>query len=416
VKHLVRVAFAVFMLWTWAPPVVEAAPDDVAIKLAKSYYEKGDAAYNLGRFDEAVGWFTKAYETWSLPDFLYNIAQSYRQASNCKQALFAYKRYLSLKEDDKDAPLTKKERADIERFIEDLTVCVNKVDSSAAASPGALKTTPIPPAAPSPPTTPAPILPTPPTTTTPRTKAPSPPATAPPTKAPRPSRTGAVTEEPEDEGEPSVSKSKTEAPKLLAAYATGGIAVFRTGALAIPIQPSFAVGGGYPLHAGPVMLDLGARASFSPIQYDTMDATKRASLLGVRATAGAAFAVNKKISLRGDLGLGFVMLRGLVEGNPFIVSGYRSGSASRPNTRSRPTSARRSPRSAWRSAPCPTSCSSARSWSSTSCSGSVTGSEQTARASRDPLIGCRSSPRSLAPLARRRRRAAPVLDTACARR
>jgi len=322
VNQLVRVALAAFMLWPRATPVVEAAPDDVAIKLAKSYYEKGDAAYNLGRFDEAVGWFTKAYETWPLPDFLYNIAQSYRQASNCKQALFAYKRYLSLKEDDKDAPLTRKERADIERFIQDLTVCVNKLDSSAAASPGALKTTPIPPAAPSPPTAPGTTPPTPPPTTISRTKAPSPPTTAPVTKAPQPPTTAAVAEEPEDEGETSASRSKTETPKLLAAYATGGIAVFRTGALEIPIQPSFAVGGGYPLRAGSVTLDLGARASFSPIQYDTMDATKRASLLGVRATAGAAFAVNEKISLRGDLGLGFVMLRGLVEGNPFIASGY----------------------------------------------------------------------------------------------
>ena len=81
---------------------------------AEEYYNKGDAAYNLGRFDEAIENFTKAYEEWPLPEFLYNIAQSYRQQGNCKQALFFYKRFKSLKEKDKDNPLTQKQRDEVD--------------------------------------------------------------------------------------------------------------------------------------------------------------------------------------------------------------------------------------------------------------------------------------------------------------
>jgi hypothetical protein len=56
-----------------------------------------------------------------------------------------------------------------------------------------------------------------------------------------------------------------------------------------------------------------------------MDAFKRASLLGVRATVGATYPVNEKVSVRGELGLGLAAFGGLVEGNPFTDAG-RPGS------------------------------------------------------------------------------------------
>jgi hypothetical protein len=93
--------------------------------------------------------------------------------------------------------------------------------------------------------------------------------------------------------------------------------VFGGGTLTIPVQPSFAVGAGYPMPVGPVRLDVGARISFSPIQYDTMNTTERASLLGARATVGATYPVGPQMGLRGDLGLGITRLSGLVDGNPF---------------------------------------------------------------------------------------------------
>jgi len=102
------------------------------------------------------------------------------------------------------------------------------------------------------------------------------------------------------------------------AYATGGIAVFSAGGnLPMPVQPSFAVGAGYPLPVGPLTLDVGARVSYSPIPYDTMNVTTQASLIGVRATVGATYRVNDKLGVRGDAGIGVTMLGGLADGNPF---------------------------------------------------------------------------------------------------
>jgi hypothetical protein len=324
-KRIIPIVIAV--LWcTLVDPAAEGAPEEATIKLAKSHYEKGNAAYNLGKFDEAIGWFTNAYEAWPVPDFLYNIAQSYRLAGNCKQALFFYRRYLSIKDRDKDAPLARKERVEIERFIKGLTECSLRTDASAQTQPDTLKTTPAP-TTPPPPTTTPPTTPPPP----PTTNMPSPLTTTPatstttasttpiePTKAPTTTATATTTatEKPEDKV-PAVTASAPPTVNLVKAYATGGIAIFSAGDLPVAVQPSFAVGAGYLVPAGPTTLDLGARISFSPIKYDTMDATRQASVLGICATVGATYKVNEQLGLRGDAGIGAVMLRGLVDGNPF---------------------------------------------------------------------------------------------------
>ena len=57
--------------------------------------EEGEAGEMIdepkdARYDEAVAWFTKAYEAWQLNEFLYNIAQSYRLSGNCKKAYEYY--------------------------------------------------------------------------------------------------------------------------------------------------------------------------------------------------------------------------------------------------------------------------------------------------------------------------------------
>src|SRR5689334_21971491 len=105
-------ALAAFGLFIAAGPIASAQPVDNQAA-AEEAYTKGDTAYNLGRYDEAAEWFTKAYESWPQPEFLYNIAQSYRLGGNCKQALHFYKRFKSIKEKDKDAPLSKKKKAEI---------------------------------------------------------------------------------------------------------------------------------------------------------------------------------------------------------------------------------------------------------------------------------------------------------------
>src|SRR5687767_10417733 len=107
-------------------------------KIAEEAFGKGNTAYNLGRFTEAVEHFTKAYEAWPSPEFLYNIAQSYRLAGDCKQSLHFYKRFRSLKEKDTAAPLSASKREEVDRFITQQTECAAKADASQTAQPQTL--------------------------------------------------------------------------------------------------------------------------------------------------------------------------------------------------------------------------------------------------------------------------------------
>jgi tetratricopeptide (TPR) repeat protein len=109
---------------------------------AKEHYTRGTSFYDLGRYDEAIKEFEAAYQLKNDPAFLYNLAQSYRQAGNHDQAVHFYKTYLRYVP---SAP----NRADIEEKI--------KTEEQLAAQKGP-GTTP-PPAnttAPPPPNTPPP--------------------------------------------------------------------------------------------------------------------------------------------------------------------------------------------------------------------------------------------------------------------
>jgi len=77
---------------------------------AKEHYNKGTSFYDLGRYDEAIKEFEAAYQLKNDPAFLYNLAQSYRQAGNHEQAVHFYKTYLRYVPNAKN-------RADIEEKI-----------------------------------------------------------------------------------------------------------------------------------------------------------------------------------------------------------------------------------------------------------------------------------------------------------
>ena len=61
---------------------------------AKEHYNRGTSFYDLGRYDDAVKEFEAAYQLKNDPAFLYNLAQSYRQAGNHERAVHFYKTYL----------------------------------------------------------------------------------------------------------------------------------------------------------------------------------------------------------------------------------------------------------------------------------------------------------------------------------
>lgn len=292
-------------------------------KVAEEHFVKGNTAYNLGRWDEAVTHFTKAYESWQQPEFLYNIAQSYRQAGNCKQALHFYKRFRSLKENDRASPLSRQKREEVDRFIQRLTECAAKADSTATAKPDTLDKPGDTGTATTPGTGPSPSTTQPMTTPTTVTQ----PATGPTsTTVPANAKTAQVAppldqeEDDEEDLEPAISAQTPPRAKLVSARVESGIALLGAGDdLDIPMQPAFLVSGGYPLAAGPATIEVGAGLSYTPLPYEVMGAQKQGSMLGVRALGVGSYPVAPKLALRGSVGLGIVALAGLEMGNPLTT-------------------------------------------------------------------------------------------------
>lgn len=70
-------------------------PKDPALGRAKKAFERGEQAYRLGRFEEALRHYKDAQAARSLPAFLFNIAQCYRNLKRWERARFFYRLYLA---------------------------------------------------------------------------------------------------------------------------------------------------------------------------------------------------------------------------------------------------------------------------------------------------------------------------------
>jgi hypothetical protein len=79
-----------------AAVVQPAHADGDAKAAARAHFKRAEAAFNLGKFDDALAAYQAAYETKPLPGFLFNIAQCHRNLGNHERALFFYRRYLAL--------------------------------------------------------------------------------------------------------------------------------------------------------------------------------------------------------------------------------------------------------------------------------------------------------------------------------
>ena len=76
-----------------------AHADDPALRAAKRHYDRGEKLFALGKFDEALDEYQKAFDAKPLPGFLFNIGQCHRNLGNLDQAIFSYKKYLTLQPD-----------------------------------------------------------------------------------------------------------------------------------------------------------------------------------------------------------------------------------------------------------------------------------------------------------------------------
>jgi tetratricopeptide (TPR) repeat protein len=146
---------------------------------AKEHYTRGTSFYDLGRYDDAIKEFEAAYQLKNDPAFLYNLAQSYRQAGSHEQAVHFYKTYLRY------MPKVPN-RADIEEKIKSEEQLVAKGAGTTTTPPPASTTpppgnnTPPPANTTPPPGSNAPTVNVPPGSTTPPPDYPPPPGYVPP--------------------------------------------------------------------------------------------------------------------------------------------------------------------------------------------------------------------------------------------
>ena len=283
------------------PAVVMAQP----AKSADDWYTEGENHYNLGEFTKAVDAFKKGFEAETVESkkaaYLYNIAQSYRQAKECGNAQFFYKRYLALKDNDTKKPLRPEKRTEIEELIKELDDCAKQQEALTKKPPDSN------------------LKPGGETNT----------QTGPGTTPVNPQVAGGEGEEGEDEdGGEVTTAAEVSGPSVLSARVTGGASKIMTGDsdLLVPVQATFALIGGYPLALNEQLtLELGAAFSLTPVPFtDAMGGSQSAMLIGALANAGATFAVTPKISLRGDLGLGVLAFSGVSE-SPFTEFAAATG-------------------------------------------------------------------------------------------
>jgi len=82
-----------------APTLVTLRPayaEDAITRSAKRYFANGEKLFALGKFDEALEQYQQAFEAKPLPGFLYNIGQCHRNLGNFDQAIFSFRKYLTL--------------------------------------------------------------------------------------------------------------------------------------------------------------------------------------------------------------------------------------------------------------------------------------------------------------------------------
>jgi tetratricopeptide (TPR) repeat protein len=132
----------------------------------KSLYERATRAYDVGKYNEAIEEYQKAYEIGGDPPMLYNIAQAYRLNDQPGEAVRFYRRYLQRAPNARNKDDVERKIAEQEKIVEDRRKAQAAVTPPPAPPP---VTTPPPsttPAAP-PPVTVGPPAPTPAVTPTP---------------------------------------------------------------------------------------------------------------------------------------------------------------------------------------------------------------------------------------------------------
>ena len=282
---------------------------------ARKNYDAGERAYNLGDFDKAAELFKQAYEDWPEPAFLFNIAQTYRQKGDCKQAAFFYKRFLALKQNDTKKPIKPELQKEVEKRIVELDECTRREIANRPPDQldnGANNST----------TAPSNVT---------GTKATTTPTTSKQTSVPQTGQVDNQSPEGDDEDD---EETPTPAPatgaSMISLRADGGVGKLKAGDLSTPVSFAGAIVGGYPLSINDKLsLELGAAISFSPLGYTTSsNQDGNATLIVILANVAPSVTIMPKLSARLDVGAGVLVFACLgKEGNPFTMDGIAATGA-----------------------------------------------------------------------------------------
>jgi tetratricopeptide (TPR) repeat protein len=131
------------LMLSWPAPTLaqQSARDDEDV--AKALFQAGKAAYEAGKYADALKYFEQAYEQSQRPRMLYNVGQAADRARNDERALEAFRRFLELLPDDEHVPevqlrVVALERSVAERSAAQSGATTHDPDSAAALSPVAV--------------------------------------------------------------------------------------------------------------------------------------------------------------------------------------------------------------------------------------------------------------------------------------
>src|SRR5262245_56225896 len=96
------------------------APADEARQqaAARALVDEGFAAYGVKDYDRAIERFRAAYEIWPAPSLVYNIAQAFRLAGRCADALRSYREFLERDPDVENRTAVELRIVEMERCTE----------------------------------------------------------------------------------------------------------------------------------------------------------------------------------------------------------------------------------------------------------------------------------------------------------
>lgn len=276
-------------------------------KTASEWFNVGDNHYNLGEFDKAIEAFRKAFELEKddalKPIYLYNIAQAYRQAGDCDNAVFFYKRFLSLKAADVKKPLAQATKDDIlKRIAEQEKLCAEKKQNRDKPPEGTMR----------------------PSGKDGDDKDGDGDEAKEPAETPREVPTRVATDEEPTEDEEDLSiRTAMPGPNVISLRVGAGLAIPNLDPVDVGNQFSASIIAGYPLALGPKLgVDVGAAFGLSPLQWqDGPGATQTSMIITAVANAGLRFEVAPKVLLRADAGLGVLFFTNVGESNPFTENG-----------------------------------------------------------------------------------------------